>query len=188
MSLIAPASAAADVAAPTAEMAADDRAAQARGLRQLYEWHWYVAVHLPSGDESGVKARNTHAMAELHRCFNCSFPVAGAPHNFPRQGQFIPLKACVVFFCKNAPVKAWQDDGGHFHFIAQKGHFDGAGSEVHFYFWTDSHGYLRMTTRGYVTHPSIPDDLNREGAYQMWHNFALKLGEHLWERCGWTCR
>lgn len=58
---------------------------------------------------------------------------------------------------------------------------------MYFHFWTDSHGYLRLTTTGYVTHPTLPDSVNREGAYQMWHNFALRLGAHLFDRCGWMC-
>lgn len=83
----------------------------AQGPRLLYQWHWYVAKLVPSGNEIGIKAHQNDAFKELHRCFNCSFPVAGAPHAFPTNGQYIPLRACFTFFCKPAPVRSYLGNG-----------------------------------------------------------------------------
>jgi hypothetical protein len=130
------------------------------------------------------------AMAELHRCFNCSFPVANAPQAYPNDDQFIPLNACLPPFSLSqcaAPVRAYTDTSQNFYFfIAQPGHFDGAGSIVRFQFPTDSAGRLHLFVTGFVVAPSIPESASRAGASNAWGTFAARLATNLIRRCGGT--
>lgn len=76
------------------------------------------------------------AMKELRRCFNCSFPIAGAPKAFPKLNQIIALNAS-PFSIKNIPyinakVKVTATAWRTWKFTAEPGHFDGAGSTVTF--------------------------------------------------------
>lgn len=126
-----------------------------------------------------VKAGAPSAQRVLNRCFNCVFPVAGAPRAYPRDRQFIPLKACVAgIFCKAAPVRFNEVAGaGWFGLDAQRGHFDGAGSKIWFRFYRQpSTGHLRLRVRAVVTNPSVPDFANRALAKEMWTRFAHNMG------------
>ncbi|MEU6330514.1 hypothetical protein ABZ851_25040 [Streptomyces sp. NPDC047049] len=152
----------------------------AAGLRKLYDERFTVKpnnAHYP-----GLRVSPAKAMKSLKHCFNCTFPVKGAPKKFPKENQRINLEACAVFFaCKDAPVRyhglgnmknAW-------YFTAEKGHFDGAGSKVYFNFYTGSKGYLELHVEGYVTHPSVPDSLNKRFAVEKWQSFAHNMGVEL---------
>jgi hypothetical protein len=137
-----------------------------------------AAIRLP------VKTNWSMASKELHRDFNDSFPIGGAPNAFPAEGQTIPLRACVLAVCKDAPVKYYGDSSGY-HFDTLPGHFDGEGSTVAFRFYTDSNGWLRLEVKGWVTDPDLPDWLNKAGAYTQWVKFAAKLGDnlHKYQKC-----
>lgn len=84
------------------------------------------------------------AFTELKRCFNCSFPVSGAPTKYPGSGQIIQLNASPFSFVKiPAPVvffKAGPSTEPDWKFSAMSGHFDGAGSGISFDFYKPS-GY-----------------------------------------------
>ncbi|MER0481987.1 hypothetical protein ABR737_27255 [Streptomyces sp. Edi2] len=152
----------------------------AAGLRKLYDERFTVKPN--NARYPGLKVSPAKAMKSLKHCFNCTFPVKGAPKKFPKENQRINLEACAVFFaCKDAPVRyhgigsmknAW-------YFTAEKGHFDGKGSKVYFNFYTDSKGYLRLHVEGYVTNPSVPDSLNKRFAVEKWQGFAHNMGVEL---------
>ncbi|MGW7021960.1 hypothetical protein OG754_16725 [Streptomyces decoyicus] len=166
--------------AAVAQPAAAKNGAAAAGLRKLYDERFTVKPN--NGHYPGLKVSPAKAMKSLHDCFNCSFPVKGAPKKFPKENQRLNLEACATFFaCKDAPVRyhgigtmknAW-------YFTAEKGHFDGKGSKVYFNFYTDSKGYLKLHVEGYVTHPSVPDSLNKRFAVEKWQNFAHNMGTKL---------
>lgn len=77
---------------------------------------------------------------ELRRCFNCSFPVSGAPRAYPSSGQMIRLNASPFSFINlPAPVRFYplvpNSRNPDWYFVAQTGHFDGAGSKITFDFY-----------------------------------------------------
>lgn len=76
------------------------------------------------------------AMTELRRCFNCSFPVTGAPKAFPKINQILPLNASPFSFKSipnvNARVKITATAWRTWRFTAEPGHFDGSGSTITF--------------------------------------------------------
>jgi hypothetical protein len=125
-------------------------------------------------------------MAELHRCFNCSFPVPNAPQAYPADDQFIPLSLCPPLPARayNAPVRAYTDTSQNFYFfIGQPGPFDGAGSIVRFQFPTDKGGRLHLSVIGFVVAPTVNESLTRAGAFTEWQGFADQLARNLAARC-----
>ncbi|MGW1491557.1 hypothetical protein [Streptomyces sp. NPDC002402] len=155
----------------------------AAGQRKLYDVEYFVGERVSASQVRKLKVKPVKAWNELHRCFNCSFPVKGAPKKFPAEGQFIKLSACAAgsWGCKPAPVRYYKSTGWPYtwYFIAQKGHFDGAGSKVYFRFYNDSSGYLRLNVWAYVTKPTVPDAVNKEIATSKWRSFAHVLGTKL---------
>jgi hypothetical protein len=124
---------------------------------------------------------------ELRRCFNCNFPINGAPRDYPKEGQLVPLRACFGL-CRNAPVSFHSDEKSYIRFTAQPGHFDGAGSTAEFSFLTGPNNQLHLRVSGYVTNPDIPDTANKIGAYTAWSQFAQKLGSNIWKyQCNDRC-
>ena len=157
--------------------------------RKLYEFDYRVTRSGPVGSSlfrRPIKATTVHALNELKRCFNCSFPVKGAPKTYPKSDQQIPLKACAKFTsrftCKPAPVKAYPFNSlGRLLLIAQRGHFDGANSSVTFQFYTEQKtGELKLKVVAYVTNPTIPDEINKQSADDTWNRFARQLGDNMW--------
>ena len=133
-----------------------------------------------NGQAPTLKGAAKDAFKELHRCFNCSFPITGAPATYPKNGQHLPLKACGLPGCPDAPVKAYShEDQGYLQFVAEPGHFDGAGSTVTFRFSRDAQGNLNLNVTAYVTttttNATINDDLNKYFAHEAWGDFAREL-------------
>ncbi|MYU05161.1 hypothetical protein GTY81_14950 [Streptomyces sp. SID8366] len=95
----------------------------------------------------------------------------------------LKLTACGIghYAYKNAPVR-YQKDKSYpcaWFFFAQKGHFDGKDSMVRFRFYDDSQGFLHLKVYALVTHPTVPDAINKEFATMKWRAFAHILGMHL---------
>lgn len=155
----------------------------AAASRKLYDADFFVGERVSANQIRKLKVKPVKAWNELHRCFNCSFPVKGAPKKFPTEGQLIKLQACAAgsWGCKPAPVRYYKSTGWPYtwYFIAQKGHFDGAGSKVYFRFYNDSSGYLKLNVWAYVTKPTVPDGVNKEFATSKWRAFAHVLGVKL---------
>lgn len=122
----------------------------------------------------------------LHACFNCFFPVAGAPYYFPSYGQDLPLT--VGFLGVNAnfhctmDITARDTNAFMFQFFSAPGHIDGPGSVITFTFYSGG-GSKHMYVDAYVTNDFGPfGSLN--GAYvaaanQTWQTFANNLNGSL---------
>jgi hypothetical protein len=152
----------------------------------LYDYDFPVTVRLGSVGV-GISGHYSDAFAELHRCFNCSFPISGAPSAYPADDQYIALSACPFFSICNAPVRVYTDEAvGDFMSVAQPGHFDTAGSTVRFHFATDSNGILHLQVKAFVLGSQLPDPANQLGARNAWSGFAGGLGRNLYNRCGGT--
>ncbi|GBE65987.1 hypothetical protein MFM001_24490 [Mycobacterium sp. MFM001] len=94
---------------------------------------------------------------ELHRCFNCNFPIGGAPQQFPNVGDKLPLELKVGkgigVKVANLPVQVTQiqrtADQINIEFATLPGHEDGLGSTIHFQ-WIKEGGEMHLHIRGYV--------------------------------------
>ncbi|WP_200301349.1 hypothetical protein [Streptomyces adelaidensis] len=155
----------------------DTTATAAVKLRKLYDVSFYVKPN--NARFIGKPWKPSEAIRELKKCFNCTFPVKGAPKKYPAENQRINLKACATFFvCKNAPVRYHKGkDKYGWYFTAEKGHFDGAGSKVYFNFINEKKtGYLKIHVWAYVAKPTVNDSLNKRFATSKWQEFAHKMG------------
>lgn len=124
------------------------------------------------------KASAARAMAELRRCFNCSFPVKGAPRAFPQEGQVIKLDASPISFVRYpAPVRVARVNSRSWSFVALPGHFDGAGSVVSFSLYNDASGWLHLAVAARVEEDGgdIPRAVNRKVAEETWLAFLSNL-------------
>jgi hypothetical protein len=154
--------------------------------RVLYDYDFIVAVSVSPVDLP-ISGHAADAFAELHRCFNCSFPIGNAPSAYPAENQYVALSACPFFSVCNAPVRFFSAQQNDYLMInSQPGHFDSAGSALRWRFWTDSSGYLHLEAKTWNLGSSIPDAANQAGAYIAWQQFALRLGYNLYNRCGGT--
>jgi hypothetical protein len=92
---------------------------------------------------------------ELNRCFNCNFPIGGAPRGFPRVGDELPLEIRIAGQqLANLPVRVTQIERTandiDIEFATLPGHVDGDGSTIHFHF-SEQGGQLHLGIRGYIT-------------------------------------
>lgn len=114
--------------------------------------------------------------SKLKSCFNCYFPVSGAPRNFPAAGQILPLKVFNFNFeCKFKKEMSGTDYFG-WQFDATKNHIDGYGSNIIFELvkWG---GKNKLIVSAYIVNDSWwwKSSLYRDGAKQNWQNFAANL-------------
>ncbi|MCS5722529.1 hypothetical protein N1028_11250 [Herbiconiux sp. CPCC 203407] len=120
---------------------------------------WYYAydysANKPGWRANYPKATESRVSQLLHTCFNCYFPINGAPRGYPVDNQVISLNAS-PFSCQltAAPVKVQTANGGAMQFLARPGHFDGEGSLITFSWYNDPSGYIHL----YV-HAMIKRDL-----------------------------
>jgi len=147
--------------------------------RELYDFHFFV-----NHNDTPLYFSPDNVFNELHRCFNCSFPVPGAPAEFPAFGQHLPLRPSAFGICQDAPVAAQPYDPSHvIRLIALPGHFDGEGSTVDFTFFNNvsgpGQGLLILRVQAHVTNPRIPDEVNKRFAEAEWKTFADQLGNNL---------
>lgn len=169
---------------------------QTAQARLLYDHNFRVYKVVDLGVEKpikGLKALSAQltALKELHRCFNCSFPVGGAPKAYPKNGQLLPLVACASgLFCRKAPVRFYSHpERLGFLLIAQRGHFDGAGSIVEFRFFGNNNRELMLRVTANVMKPSVPDWANKSFAASVWGTFGRQMGYNLYtyQYCRYIC-
>ncbi|QHC73219.1 hypothetical protein [Rathayibacter sp. VKM Ac-2805] len=91
------------------------------------------------------KAPSREVQPLLETCFNCSFPISGAPAHYPRDGEILPLNASPFSFVRvDATVRKTTAAQGAMLFTAEPGHFDGEGSTISFSWYNDQDGYLHL--------------------------------------------
>lgn len=116
--------------------------------------------------------------ALLKKCFNCYFPVQGAPKSFPKPGQLLPLRV-VSFLNFECKFKRETTSGSNyfaFQFDATKNHVDKLGSNIIFQFRTIS-GKKYLTIDPYIVNDAIwvKNEAYRVGAWDSWNTFAKNL-------------
>jgi hypothetical protein len=121
----------------------------------------------PGHPNAGNIASMDDVWNELHRCFNCSFPIGGAPKDFPHVGDKLPLSVGMGSAGPNLPfpVQVTQvtktANAVDIEFVTLPGHVDGEGSTIHFRFYEDG-GQLHLGIRGYIAHgPGAIEDFPR---------------------------
>lgn len=113
------------------------------------------------------------AAAALKKCFNCSFPLKGAPRTFPVKGQKINLS--VMGF--KAPVQVTQASKSpiKWAFKTLPGHFDGAGSTIQFSLFSGRNNEFALGVTAKVTSSKIPQWLNKNASQSTWRTFAYRI-------------
>jgi hypothetical protein len=177
------------VAAPPAERSApssvssvsvgrtDDPTTSSADARRTPE-HWSYNFKYNIGRTTPKKAKKA-----LHDCFNCDFPVKGAPKGFPKAGQDLPLRAGPFglgnFHCTFREEHSGGDQGGPyfgFTFDTAKGHVDGKGAWIAFTFSTNSNGENILNVFGYVSKNTyVPEKLYKNRANAMWKKFGKNI-------------
>lgn len=131
---------------------------------------------------------------KMHDCFNCIFPVEGAPRSWPHSGQVLPLVVrpfsglpSVPFTCIFGETTYFTPNplypGGEFGFWfeAAAGHVDGVGSRISFDWWTgadrpEPNEKMRLTVYGDIVneHPAtLPRPVYLAGAKGTWTQFLI---------------
>jgi hypothetical protein len=119
----------------------------------------------------------------LHSCFNCYFPVAGAPAAFPVKGQLLPLTVGwgpiqSNFNCYMESVPQDSADLLSWYFTSAPGHVDGPGSAIFFDVLKAPDGSNRLYVAAFVHNDSpngIPNAIYAAGAAVTWQTFASNL-------------
>lgn len=114
----------------------------------------------------------------LKSCFNCYFPVKGAPRSFPKVGQLLPLKVGVANMeCRFKSQFSGTNYFG-FQFDATKNHVDKAGSNIIFQFKTIG-GKKYLTVNAYIKNDAfwVKNAFYRSGAISTWKQFAANLNK-----------
>ena len=110
----------------------------------------------------------------LKTCFNCYFPVTGAPRAFPSTNQLLPLWVGVLNFeCRFAGESTATNYFG-FAFDATKNHVDQAGSYIHFDFVMVG-AYRKLVVSASIVNPFMNNSTYKDGAKNTWAMFASKV-------------
>lgn len=111
------------------------------------------------------------ASSMVRGCFNCYFPISGAPRNYPSSGQLLPLRVAVIgnFECRMGLTQL--PDSNHsffFNFRTTSNHLYGTGHTVNFSFGDRSVLTVYASTPSWAawTHP---------GARSQWSTFASNV-------------
>ncbi|WP_326359111.1 hypothetical protein [Nocardia sp. CDC160] len=97
------------------------------------------------------------AWAALQRCYNCVFPIGGAPKQMPKVGDRLDLSVGAGGHAplnKSFPVEVTQMDYDgkeiNIEYATLEGHPDGVGSTIHFRIFKNSDGELSLEAIGRI--------------------------------------
>lgn len=137
---------------------------------------WSYGMNAYMGDTTSA-----YAWHLVHQCFNCYFPVDGAPKNYPSMGEHLPLTVgwfgvgnfnCIMDVSYYAPQYGIYG----FRFISAPGHIDGEGSSIDFQFISTG-GLNVISVDAWVVNdfPGPIKDLYIIGAEASWTEFGSNL-------------
>lgn len=127
------------------------------------------------------KATDLAVSKLLHGCFNCHFPISGAPRNYPYDGQVLPLSVTpFTWSVTAAPVKVRTANGGALQFVALPRHFDGEGSTITFSWYNDPSGYIHLYVHAMVMVDNGPfaNYVNARAAGVNWQLYWKKVADN----------
>lgn len=125
---------------------------------------------------------HSSAWAKVHNCFNCYFPVTGAPRYFPSYNQLLPLTTTFALWTYNMECRMsyvitatnyykWQ-------FWATRNHIDGAGSSITFEFRKKTSASSQLIVDAWIINDfqGVGGNVGYQvGAFGNWQNFANNL-------------
>ncbi len=116
----------------------------------------------------------------LKSCFNCYFPVTGAPQGFPVPNQLLPLTTTFLVFPYNMVCRFDSEFNGTdsfgFSFLATANHTDGLGSWILFELRTVS-GVKKLVVSAHVVNDLNNNFAYLNGAQSKWQDFATNLNK-----------
>lgn len=116
----------------------------------------------------------------LQNCFNCYFPVPGAPRNYPRFGQLLPLSMLGANFECTMGATYQYPGYREFQFKATRNHIDQYGSTIAFQLTSVGSQNL-LIVRGFVVNEfggPFGQWGYMVGAGNMWQSFATNLNSY----------
>ena len=128
---------------------------------------WTYSYRFPTNKTS------TRIEQLLRSCFNCYFPVPGAPRAFPTQSQLLPLRVALIgnFECRMGGIAKVNGSLFQYSFLATRNHDDGEGSTITFSFRSDQYLYVSASVMNQFANNSF----YRGFAIQTWTTFANNL-------------
>lgn len=121
-----------------------------------------VTLDAPGKPSAGTIVSVDDVWKELNRCFNCNFPMGGAPAKLPKVGDRLPLEIEKLgVHVADFPVEVTQisktADEINIEFATLPGHVDGEGSTIHFRFY-ETGGEMHLGIRGSIAHGPGTDE------------------------------
>lgn len=119
----------------------------------------YDITHIVDESTQSVRQSKRNPIqvtAKLKTCFNCYFPISGAPITYPYVGQTMPLviqNPYLFWVAMPAPVVVSSVATNGWTFTAKAGHVDGAGSKISFLWYSDVYGFLHLLVQGSIVNP-----------------------------------
>ena len=132
-------------------------------------WNYVLQYNLRFSPEANFN--------HLQNCFNCYFPVPGAPRNYPRYGDLLPLTMLGGNFECTMGSTYQSARYREFQFDATRNHIDQFGSRIAFQM-TYAGSQSVLIVRGYVVNDfggKIGQWVYTNGAGAMWQSFATNL-------------
>jgi len=121
------------------------------------------------------------AWERLHTCFNCYFPVDGAPSKWPAFGQLLPLRYGIFNMeCKmnyiftSTSYYRWK-------FLATKNHLDGLGSNIIFELRRTSAGQNQLVVDAWIVNDVLwpgGNSVYEIAARLNWYQFSVNLNTY----------
>lgn len=155
-------------------------------------------LKVSGGESAGVGITVDDVWNELHRCFTCNFPMGGAPKEFPKVGDKLPLEIKMAGVkLANFPVEVTQAEKTgseiNIEFVTLPGHVDGPGSTIHFRFFEQG-GEIHLGVNAHITDPGpgtgsgLPGALARAGytgvAHLNWQPYIDRLADNIQQSRG----
>jgi hypothetical protein len=132
-------------------------------------WNYVLQYNLKNSPEANFN--------RLQNCFNCYFPVPGAPRNYPHYGDLLPLTMLGGNFECTMGSTYQSARYREFDFNATRNHIDQYGSRIAFQM-TYAGSQSVLVVRGYVVNEfggTVGQWLYTAGAGAMWQSFATNL-------------
>lgn len=142
----------------------------------LADPNWTYSFRTTTGSTTPARGWNL-----LHDCFNCYFPVAGAPKVFPSLGTLLPLRvgwSGVIDADFTCLMDRIEPDDRMWQFAAWGHHVDGFGSEIAFALHKNALNQNVLEVGALIVNDfpaGIPNPLYTEGAKMTWQAFANNL-------------
>ncbi|KXP08724.1 hypothetical protein [Tsukamurella pseudospumae] len=158
---------------------------------EYVETYYPSPVYMIEGAEQKYRVSIDGAWDALNECFNCVFPIGGAPKAMPKVGDFMPLSigagghisaANIPFPLKVTQIEKSADEI-NIEYETLEGHPDGAGSTIHFKIVSLGGEALKLVVTGKIlggpgaAAGSVPggQTIYRESAGIAWQKFINNL-------------